>query len=100
MGGDDFPARGRHATRRGARGHALSVRALPQGGPSLLREELLVFPAVGPVRARRCCARSGSGAALPRRRRGRGDDLYDLRPYRPGDDPRLIHWRSSAQAQR
>ena len=36
---------------------------------------------------------------VPRRRRGRGDDLYDLRPYLPGDDPRMIHWRSSARAQ-
>jgi uncharacterized protein (DUF58 family) len=33
------------------------------------------------------------------RRRGRGTDLYNLRGYRTGDDPRLIHWPSSAKTQ-
>jgi len=60
---------------------------------------LLVYPAVGPVppARRREAALAGP---LARRRRGRGDDLYDLRPYRPGDDPRLIHWPSSARTGR
>jgi uncharacterized protein (DUF58 family) len=30
-------------------------------------------------------------------RRGRGTDLYNLRPYRPGDDPRQLHWKTSAR---
>jgi len=38
----------------------------------------------------------GAGTSAVRRR-GRGHDLYNLRTYRPGDDPRLIHWRSSAK---
>ena len=39
---------------------------------------------------------AGAGAA---RRPGRGDEIHNLRAYRPGDDPRFIHWRSSAKAE-
>ncbi len=31
-------------------------------------------------------------------RRGQGAGLYNLRPYRPGDDSRLVHWKTSAKA--
>jgi uncharacterized protein (DUF58 family) len=59
--------------------------------------EMLVYPRVTPIadEPRRRLEGTGSAAA---RRRGRGHDLYNLRDYRPGDDPRLIHWRSSAKA--
>lgn len=30
-------------------------------------------------------------------RRGHGHDLYNLRPYRPGDDSRSIHWVTTAR---
>jgi uncharacterized protein (DUF58 family) len=33
-----------------------------------------------------------------RDRRGQGASLHNLRPYRPGDDPRLLHWKTSAKA--
>jgi uncharacterized protein (DUF58 family) len=58
--------------------------------------EVLVFPAVDPVSPDRLRRHGGLGQ-IATRRRGRGDDLYNLRPYRAGDDPRLIHWRSSAK---
>jgi len=61
-----------------------------------LRAEILVFPSVsglGPELRRTV----GTAAPAGIRRRGRGHDLYNLRDYRPGDDPRLIHWRSSAK---
>jgi len=28
---------------------------------------------------------------------GRGDEFFDLKEFRPGDDPRFIHWRSTAR---
>ena len=32
--------------------------------------------------------------------RGLGAELHDLRPFRVGDDPRLIHWKQSAKLDR
>jgi uncharacterized protein (DUF58 family) len=63
-----------------------------------LTDEIVVFPAVRPMSAE-SLRRLGELGDAPARRRGRGDDLYDLRAYRSGDDPRFIHWRSSARAE-
>lgn len=65
--------------------------------PALV-DEVLVFPAVRPMSAQTLRDLGEQGDATARRR-GRGDDLYDLRNYRSGDDPRFIHWRSSAKAE-
>jgi uncharacterized protein (DUF58 family) len=69
-----------------------------KAGRPALTDEVLVFPAVRPVAAEslRQLGESGDAAA---RRRGRGTDLYNLRGYRSGDDPRFIHWRSSAKTE-
>jgi uncharacterized protein (DUF58 family) len=61
-----------------------------------LQEEVLVYPALPPVSPQRLRELGGSGATHTRRR-GRGIDLHNLRDYRAGDDPRLIHWKSSAK---
>jgi uncharacterized protein (DUF58 family) len=66
-----------------------------KAGPVELDTEVLVFPAVVPVPGERPGLATGEGVAAPRR--GRGSDLYNLREYRDGDDPRLIHWRVSAK---
>ncbi|MGH7263987.1 MAG: DUF58 domain-containing protein [Candidatus Rokuibacteriota bacterium] len=93
-----FPARGRHRlpgvrlTTRFPFGLFVKTRRVPLDG------EVLVFPAVHPVAPERLRQAGGLGDATTRRR-GRGHDLYNLRQYRPGDDPRLIHWRSSAKTQ-
>src|SRR5262249_44504510 len=66
--------------------------------PAAPEAEVLVFPAVEPVPPE-WLRRHGGLGQTPIRRRGHGDDLYNLRQYRAGDDPRLIHWRSSAKAE-
>jgi uncharacterized protein (DUF58 family) len=63
----------------------------------MLDREVLVLPAVHPISPEALLRLAGAGTAAARRR-GRGHDLYNLRAYRAGDDPRLIHWRSSAKA--
>ena len=52
--------------------------------------EALVYPAVRPLSPDRRRELAGTGVA-PAPRRGRGHGLHDLREYRFGDDPRLIH---------
>jgi uncharacterized protein (DUF58 family) len=66
------------------------------GPPLLFDEEVLVFPAVRPV-SPRDVGQATSGEAVSRRR-GRGHDLYNLRAYRAGDEPHLIHWPTSAKS--
>lgn len=68
-----------------------------KAGRPALTEEVLVFPRVRPLPAE-SLRRRGESGDVAARRRGRGGDLYNLRAYRPGDDPRFIHWRSSAKA--
>lgn len=57
--------------------------------------ELIIYPAVHTVRLPPPRARNvGSGAKVAVR--GGSDDLLGLRPYRPGEDTRQVHWRKSA----
>jgi len=70
--GDHVPGARTRAAARAARDHALSLRPLRlEGGRRALGEE-------------------AEGKA-------RGHGLRNLREYRAGDDPRLIHWRLSAK---
>ncbi len=63
-------------------------------------QQTLVYPALGAVRERRWQIRRWTEASLdgrPLPQRG-DDEFYGLREYRPGDNPRRIHWRRSARA--
>src|SRR5207244_10042128 len=66
-----------------------------KAGQVRLDADIIVFPAVRALT--RDVRREVGGAGVAARRRGRGADLYNLRDYRAGDDPRLIHWRTSAR---
>ncbi len=59
-------------------------------------DEVIVYPRRVPAPSALLRQASGVGSA-PASRRGRGHDVHDLRGYRSGDDPRLIHWRVSAR---
>ena len=58
--------------------------------------DVLVYPRRVPPPPALLRQANGLGTA-PARKRGRGHDLHDLRAYRSGDDPRLIHWRVTAR---
>jgi len=62
----------------------------------LLEDPVLVYPAVRPLAPHEVPAALEPGWR-ERSRPGQGAGLYDLRPYRPGDDPRQIHWKTSAR---
>jgi len=95
---ETLPRRGRHRLT----GVRLTTRfpfgLFVKAGRPALTDEVLVFPAVRPVAAESLRQQGESGDAAARRR-GRGTDLYNLRGYRSGDDPRFIHWRSSAKTE-
>jgi uncharacterized protein (DUF58 family) len=56
--------------------------------------ELIIYPAVDPLRLRSDEAgRRFGGTGLSGR--GSGDEVFGLRPMREGDDPRDIYWRKS-----
>ncbi len=61
-----------------------------------LEDEVLVYPPVEPVARLPVGVRSDRGEHETLLR-GRGGDFLGLREYTPGDDPRRIHWRSSAK---
>ena len=67
-----------------------------KSAPVDVATEIVVYPALRPVPAEIWQRARGSVFASPRRS-GRGHGLRNLREYRTGDDPRLIHWRLSAK---
>jgi uncharacterized protein (DUF58 family) len=61
-------------------------------------ENLLIYPAlakVAPALLHKCQS-AQAGAANARPRRGGQDEFYGIKEFRPGDNPRLIHWKRSA----
>ncbi len=60
---------------------------------------LIVYPELYPA-GREVLEEAGEWGDEPTRRRGWGHDLHALRSFRPGDDPRGIHWKRTAQSGR
>jgi uncharacterized protein (DUF58 family) len=58
--------------------------------------EVLAFPEIFPAASARLEEADAFGEDASRRA-GRGHDLHALRAYRPGDDPRGIHWKQTAR---
>lgn len=91
-----FPSRGRQ------RLPALRVTTrfpfglFSKSAPVAVDAEILVYPAIRPVPTDAWRRAHGAVFTSPRRA-GRGHGLRNLREYRAGDDPRLIHWRLSAK---
>ena len=71
---------------------AMSARQFQLGG----RAEALIYPAIQPIGPPPQLPGSSFDAVRRSPMAQSGDELYGLRPFQRGDDPRRIHWRSSA----
>ena len=93
-----MPERGRHRLAGARIATRFPFGLFSKVSRVLLDREVIVYPAIRPVEAR-WIRDGGATVGAAARRRGHGDDLHSLREYRPGDDHRLIHWRSTARVQ-
>ncbi|WP_419851407.1 DUF58 domain-containing protein [Candidatus Poriferisocius sp.] len=71
---------------------SMSARHFQFGG----KAEALVYPAMYPIGPPPRLPGSSFDAVRRSPMAQSGDELYGLRPFQRGDDPRRIHWRSSA----
>lgn len=92
-----FPRRGRHRLPGLRVTTCFPFGLFVKAGRAQDARAVVVFPAPTPLAAAPVLAAATGQAADSRRRRGRSQEVHDLRPYRSGDDPRLIHWRVSAR---
>lgn len=92
-----LPRRGRHRLPAVRATTRFPFGLFEKAAPPVPGAEVIVFPALVllSLEARRALDGDGEQTA---RRLGQGHELYALREYVPGDDPRLVHWRSSAKA--
>ena len=65
-----------------------------------LRSDLVVYPELRPLPEGLLQDLAALGHDQAVSRRGQGVGLYNLREYLPGDDSRMIHWKTSARQAR
>jgi len=91
-----FPSRGRERLPRLRVTTRFPFGLFAKGAPVAVDAEIIVYPALRALPAE-LQRRTQGTVFTSSRRAGRGHGLRDLREYRAGDDPRLIHWRLSAK---
>ena len=94
---ETFPRRGRHRLQAVRVMTRFPFGLFLKATPPIYFDEFLVFPAVRPL-SLEDLRDLGSSGGEREGRPGRGTDLYNIREYRWGDDPRLIHWKSTAKS--
>jgi uncharacterized protein (DUF58 family) len=91
-----FPSRGRERLPRLRVTTRFPFGLFAKSAPVAVDAEVIVYPALRALPAE-LQRRTQGTVFTSSRRAGRGHGLRDLREYRAGDDPRLIHWRLSAK---
>ena len=63
------------------------------------KDPILIYPAIAQVSGKllQMCRSAEKSGARMRPRRGGLDEFYGVKEYRPGESPRMIHWRRSAR---
>jgi uncharacterized protein (DUF58 family) len=61
------------------------------------RSSMIVYPEITPLPGTMTDDLVALGHESPLLQRGQGTALHNLRVYRPGDDSRAIHWRTTAR---
>lgn len=64
------------------------------------QDSMIIYPAVAKVdqHVLQLCRSAEKSGSTMRPRKGGMDEFYGVKEYRPGDNPRWIHWRRSAKA--
>lgn len=88
--------RGVHAVRAVHFSTLFPLGFFSKGMRRTLNLEVIVYPSLIPGDVVRRDSGDSMGARLSGRA-GWGFDLHSLRPMRPGDDPRRIHWKQTAR---
>jgi uncharacterized protein (DUF58 family) len=95
----------RHVIARRGRHHLSGLRLSTKFPFGLVRKsrdvasaaEVIVYPALVPVTPAALRSLPARPEGSREQRRAREGDFFGLRDFRPGDDPRDIHWRTTAR---
>ncbi len=91
-----IPRRGLHRLKAAHVASLFPFGLFRKGSRYAVDLELIVFPELFAA-ASGAAPEQGELGHRPHRRRGWGHDLHALRAFRPGDDPRGIHWKQTAK---